>query len=412
MEGFGMPKETPYAYEVERSVIGACMMDNGQFHHIKDILNPDCFYNAEAKRIFEAMVDLDDSDTVSLSGKYNFDISMLANYLSDGHPNYEYHCQILIEKKIQRDLIRESQQLLNESWENNDVYEVLDKLSELSERIGVQSGIKKTFTVPEIVKRDAEKPKAEKLFLGYSDLDNGIYADSMKRGQVELTIADSGHGKTQYALFKAECLLRGGYKVGWFQLEGYDSETAQYMIDGDVPYKENIFISDSLYDIEDIKRESRKLNREHGLDYIIFDYVQNIECSKNLSRTEKVEYISRQITRLAKELNVVCNPLSQITISYSTRDGWKQEPSYGDVRWSQQLKQDASIITSVFRPSRIESLALSRENVKDWKDRQVPYNSVFIKQAKVRHGVQEWKRFHMIHTDKGLKPYQTNTYNY
>jgi len=104
-------------------------------------------------------------------------------------------------------------------------------------------------------------------------------------------------------------------------------------------------------------------------------------------------------------LNVFCHPLSQVSINYSIRSGWKQEPSYGDVRWSQQLKQDAHIITSVFRPCKIESLALSQDKAKDWNDNMIPYDSVFIKQAKVRHGKQEWKRLHMIHTDDGLKPY-------
>jgi replicative DNA helicase len=107
---------------------------------------------------------------------------------------------------------------------------------------------------------------------------------------------------------------------------------------------------------------------------------------------------------MAKELNCISNPLSQVTIEDS-RTGWQQEPRYNDVRWSKQLKQDADLIISMFRPSRIDSLVVNQELVRDWSDGSVPYNSVFLKQSKVRHGKQEWKRFHMIHTDKGLRPY-------
>ena len=407
-------KKTPYAHEVEQYLLGACINDYDNLQMVMDSVTPECFYLKNHRVIYNALIEVDDNNVTLLEQKLR-DMGTLddigENYLFDlmkvGGFRIEEYCQILIEKKIHRDLIETTQGILNECWQTNDVYKVLDKFHRGADEIGVESTVRKSLTPSEIMNRDKDQPKAEKLYFNIPKLDNGIYDDSMRRGQVELTIADSGHGKTQYALYKAERLLRQGYNVAWFQLEGYDSETANYMLENEVPEFNNLYICDSLYDIEDIKREARKLNREHGLDFIVFDYVQNIECNLNTSRTERVEHISKQITRMAKELNVVCNPLSQITISYNTRNGWSQEPGYGDVRWSQQLKQDASLITSVFRPSRIEELVINGNLIKLWDDTDTaPYNSVFIKQAKVRHGTQDWKRFHMIHTENGLKPFE------
>lgn len=396
----------PSAPEIEQSILGTCLTDVFAFQDIISLIDPDVFFINNNRIIFEACIQSEKPDLLIVEEKLR-DSKKLdeiggVNYLADltvkATPRHEQYCQILVEKKIIRDSIQSAQTILKKATNDVDAYSLTDEFSRLAQNLGQRSAVKYSFTPSEIKERDKSKPKAEKLFLGYSSLDYGIFGDSMKRGQTILTIADSGHGKTQCALFVAECLLNRNNKSAWFQLEGYDSETAE-RFDTD-----NIFICDSLYDIEDIKREARRLNREHDIDYIVFDYVQNIECNQKISKTEKVEYISKEIQKIAKELNCVCNPLSQVTIDDS-RHGWQQEPRYNDVRWSKQLKQDADLIISMFRPSRIDNLVINQDSVKDWSDNPVPYNSVFLKQAKVRHGKQEWKRFHMIHTDEGLKPY-------
>ena len=395
------------AHDIEKSVLGACLVDIDAREYCGDELSEEAFANATHKRIFKSITKHGDLLAVEDELK---DISRIGGYLADlmaeGSTNIEYHCQILIQKQIKRSVIEKCRSILKKS-NDADANVLIDELSKAATEIDSNVKAKHSLTPTEIFERDKNAPKAEKINIGISDLDFGIYHDAMKKGQVELTIADSGHGKTQYALFKARHLLMRGYKIAWFQLEGYDSETARMF--ESLTNRDNIFICDSLYDIEDIKREARTLNREHNLDYIVFDYVQNIECNSKSSKTEKVEYISQQITRMAKDLNVYSHPLSQITISYDTRGGWKQEPSYGDVRWSQQLKQDASIITSVFRPSNIESLIINQDSVKDWNDNAVPYNSIFIRQAKLRHGKREWKRLHLFHHDDGLKMLSNET---
>lgn len=407
----------PQAVEVEETVLGSMIMEPDVIDVVLDVLNDSDFYKPAHRHVFHAITDLYQSDcavdllTVEewLKDELVLDSAGGVDYLNDltrsgSGANIEYYCQIIKEKSIKREIILECTGLIKDAYDSTtDVYAVADRMAEKSSEIGITSIQKHSLTPSEIQERDKNTPKAEKLFLGYSDMDHGIYGNSFKRGQNILTIADSGHGKTQWAFFKAECLLNQGRVVHWFQLEGYDSETAEYIMALTKNY-DNLLICDSLHDIEDIKREARRINRDHGTDMAVFDYVQNIETKQNISKTEQVEYISRSITKLAKELNCVCCPLSQVTIDQK-RSGWKQEPSYNDVRWSKQLKQDASIIVSVFRPSRIEDLVIDGESVKNWKGNPVPYDSVFIKQAKVRHGKQSWKRLHMIHTDKGLKPF-------
>jgi replicative DNA helicase len=415
----------PQATEIEEGILGSCLLDREVAQIAIDRLTPECFYHSGNRAIFEAIqilwekniqVDLLTVENL-LKDREQFDTAGGSTYLADltkysgvsGNP--ENYCQILTDKAVLRKTISECQSIIKQAYEHGaDAYGVIDDLNRVATNIEGRSKTVHSLTPEQIFEREENTPLAEKLKTGIYQMDEGIYKDAgLHRGQVELSIADSGHGKTQYALYKAELLMRKGYRVLWFQLEDYDLNTAKHFALNCPEQMNNIHICHDLYDIEAIKREARIINRDVGVDYIVFDYVQNIEASKQ-GRSDQVEYISQQITRLAKDLNVVCHPLSQVTMSYNTRSGWSQEPKYGDVRWSQQLKQDAHIITSVFRPSRIESLVQSHMNenrIEDWTGSLRPFNSVYVRQAKTRYGEQNYKRLHLIHTDKGLKLYDS-----
>ena len=402
----------PQAIEYEEGILGTCLVLHECYDTIKATLTPDYFYKPRHKTIFQAMLKCDIPDTLSVmqvlrdSGKFEEvgEISELTKYCTS---RVDHYLDVIVERYHRRKMIGELSNSIRMLYDVTEPLEVIQDKVHNSSIIGdVDNGL---INALEIIEREKTRPKAEQLYTGYKQLDEGLLHHGMKRGRTILTIADSGHGKTQFAMFVAEKLLRKGCKIAWFQLEGYDADTANYMHTIAGSHAENIFIADSLFDIESIKRQCRIMKKEIGLDYVVIDYIQNVEHgNKRLSKTEQTENVSKEITRLAKELNIVMNPLSQVTISYDSRPGWKAEPKYGDVRWSQQLKQDAALILSVFRPAKIESLIkespLGSISVLNWKQESVNYNSVFIKQAKNRYGEQDWRRLHLIHTyDKGLQ---------
>lgn len=403
----------PHAYDLECSLLGALMLDPRTFADLSPHITEDLFHDPRNRAVYRAMEKLSEPDMILVENylreKDQLESIGGALYITEltrqSGGNLDFYLAVLVEKRIKRELIKVGSLISERSYNGDDSYEVLEQATRMLSEVDKRSGGKNSLTPTEIFEREKNTPTAEKLEMGVYELDQGIYANTNKKGQIEITIADSGHGKTNYALYKCAQLMRKGRKVAWFQLEDTDVNTADYFKLNIPEHQDNIVICQNLYDIEEIKRECRYLKREFGLDYIVFDYVQNIDAKKK-ERSGQVEYISTQITRLAKEIQVVCHPLSQITINYGTRHGWAQEPNYGDVRWSQQLKQDAHIITSVFRPSKIESLISDNTAfVVDWKNQQVPFDSVFVRQCKVRYGKQDWRRFHMIHTEKGLQAY-------
>ncbi len=411
----------PQAVEVEEQIIGALLTS---FDHCGDdilaLLQTKDFYKPAHRHIYDTIVTLTnqgkpvDMLSVETSLKDQGELDMVGgpHYMADLTraaltSNFEFHCRVIKEKSIRRDVILKCNDVINNAYDSStDTGDVLDSYSQGAIEVSDQSYDGKAITPSQIFEREKNTPTIEKLYFRMNKLDNGLFENVYKLGQVHLVIADSGHGKTKWGLSLAEKLMIQNIKGAWFQLEDTDINTADYF-DRVIPeYKDNIFVSDDIYDIEGIMRESRRLKKNENIKWVFIDYVQNVECAAKY-RNEQVEYISRKLTRGAKELKVVMNPLSQITINYQARHGWKQEPGYGDVRWSQQLKQDAVVISSVFRPSKVESLVANNDEALDWKQRRIPFNSVYIKQCKIRYAKQSWARLHMIDTDDGLKPYAT-----
>ncbi len=403
----------PAAFEIEEAVLGSMMMLRDSYCDYFFRLTVDHFYKPANRIVYNAIKKIHESgefpDLISveaiLSDSGELDIVGgvvgLLDITGSATSNTEYHIEILHDRMIRRSAIHQCTEIINSAYES-DAYVVLDKLSAASIGIGADSVKPASLTGSQIIEREKNAPVAERLYTGVRKLDEVLYEScGLVRGQVELTIADSGHGKTQYAMWKASRLMKRGYKVHWIQLEDYDTSTAEYFAKVCGDFMDNVRICHSLREIEDIKRECRRVKKEFRSDYIVFDYVQNIDANKK-ERSGNVEYISQQITRLAQDLNVVCHPLSQVTIDYGKRHGWRQEPNYGDVRWSQQLKQDAHIITSVFRPKMVDGL-IEGENVLDWDGRKQPLDSVYVRQCKVRKGKQEIKRLQLIHLDHGLE---------
>lgn len=410
----------PQVPDIESQLLGAFLVSRESLD-VVDQLSKEDFYNGWNIDVFEAVRDLVGQnkhvDIITVENllrergsKDLLDNYYLADLTREATPRYEEYAEILRETALKRKLLTAGQSLVERSITDESVYSLVDYIeTTINDYQG--SGLEcSSFTPDEIYEREKNKPKSERIYTGQSKLDLGIYGQAGSfRGQVEVTLADSGHGKTHWALFINGLRAKQGFKIHWFQLEDYDVNTANYFRSNIPDYLENILICDSLDDIESIKRESRKFKKEFGTDVIVVDYVQNVECSQRYTM-DKVEYVSKELRKLAKSLNVVVHETSQITIADVSRKGWKLEPRDNDARWSKQLKQDAHLMTSIFRPNKVDDLIVSNtltNQVKDWQGLEHPFNSVWARQVKVR-GNQELKRLHMIHTDKGLGLYEGN----
>lgn len=406
----------PFDEELEQSILFGAIYNPIVAEIVMDNLRKDWIYKPENIEIYQACVEchkltgkIDPTTVVSVLERKKQAPAIL-NVLSgskfaSNESNIITHIEVVHEYYIRRKIINETLKISDEAYDLNiDAYTCLDKLARSVTSIQDEDTKVHSMTPDEIIKIWDATPHVQPFLTGNKTLDTMIYAESGRHpGHLEVTNAHSGHGKTRYAIYKTALLANRGIKTHWFQLEDYGYKTAIMFkaLLGD--NADNIVISDSIFDVEQIKREARISVRELGTQNIVIDYVQNLSADRK-SRVEDVEYISRQLTRMAIDLSCMVHLMSQITIADSQRKKWNLEPRASDVRWSKQLQQDAHSMTGIFRPFKIEGLG-DEINAYDWNSDNIHKNSVFLRQLKTRYGEPFGGRYHLIDTNMGLVDY-------
>ncbi len=102
--------------------------------------------------------------------------------------------------------------------------------------------------------------------------------------------------------------------------------------------------------IAQLAARARRLQRQHGLDLIVVDYLQLLRGSHKRAaegRVQEVSEITTSLKALAKELNVPILALSQLSRQVENRDD--KRPQLSDLRESGSIEQDADVVMFVFR---------------------------------------------------------------
>lgn len=137
--GLEQGKLPPQAIELEEAVLGALMIDKNALNDVIDILDPECFYKDAHREIYSAIKNLFaesqpiDMLTVSTALKKNghlelcggdFAIANLTQKVSSS-AHIEFHSRIIVQKHIQRSLIRVSSEIINDAYdESSDVLDL------------------------------------------------------------------------------------------------------------------------------------------------------------------------------------------------------------------------------------------------------------------------------------------------
>jgi len=396
-------KVPPQAPDLEEAVLGAAMLEKDTFAQILEIIqSEDCFYVDAHQKIYSAMRRLFDKGTpvdlltiteelrktneLELVGGAYYLTRLTMSVLSSAH--VEAHARIVMEKFIQRELIRISGSVISDAYEDStDVFDLLDKaesgLYEITDK-----HLRKNFrslqevlvkTMNEIDENRNKTDDITGVSSGFASLDR-LTAGWQKTDLIILAARPSV-GKTAFALNLAmNAAMNAGkqFPVAVFSLEMGAGQIVKRMLSavtevsmesitrGKMAEHEfiqmsqrmsklaqaKIFLDDqAALNIFELRAKARRLKQKHDIQMILIDYLQLMQGSveKGGNREQEISKISRDLKALAKELEVPIIALSQLNRSVETRKESKI-PQLSDLRESGAIEQDADLVMFLYRP--------------------------------------------------------------
>ncbi|MFN0083587.1 MAG: replicative DNA helicase [Ferruginibacter sp.] len=397
-------KIPPQAKDLEEAILGAIMLEKAAFDTVVEILKPECFYVEAHQKIYKAMQSLQiknlpiDLLTVVEELKFKeelefvggpYAVTKLTNVVVSS-ANIEAHSRIVLQKFIQRELIRISGEIIGEAYEDStDVFDMLDtaetKLFEIT-----NNHLRKNFddiatvlvkTINRIEEMRNRQDEMTGVPTGFPSLDKLTYG--WQPTDLIILAARPSVGKTAFALNLARTAALHPTKptaVGFFSLEMSSSQLVQRILSAESEiwlekiargkleehemkqlYKKGIeklskapiFIDDSAaLNIFELRAKCRRLKNKHNIGIIIIDYLQLMSGSadRNSNREQEISKISRDLKGLAKELQVPIIALSQLSREVEKRKEGNKIPQLSDLRESGAIEQDADMVMFLYRP--------------------------------------------------------------
>src|SRR6478752_6796775 len=398
-------KVPPQAKDLEEAVLGAIMLEKSAFDTVVEILKPECFYVDANQRIFSAFQNLaqkslpidiltvveelkKSEELETVGGPYY--VTKLTNAVVST-ANIEAHSRIILQKFVQRELIRISGEIIGEAYEEStDVFDLMDdaedKIFQITNNFLKTDYKEMSSALAQAINRiDELRTKKDEISgvpSGFASLDRITYG--WQPTDLIILAARPSVGKTAFALNLARNAALHPTKstpIAFFSLEMSASQLVQRILSAESEiwlekisrgrleehemkqlYKKGIerlgsapiHIDDTAaLNIFELRAKCRRLRNKHNVGLIIIDYLQLMSGAgenRNSNREQEISRISRDLKGLAKELQVPIIALSQLSREVEKRKEGNKMPQLSDLRESGAIEQDADMVIFLYRP--------------------------------------------------------------
>lgn len=394
-------KVPPHAAEIEMAVLGAIMLERDALDLILEIIPaPEVFYAPANQAVFRAIqalhsaggsvdimtviAQLTKSGEIDLVGGAYYITSLTMNVVTAAH--VEAHARILLEHYLGRELIRQGGEMVRNGYDQTlDVFDSLDGSQEALMQLAM-TGIKKDYltsakSVQEVIQAMEEQLAAKVEFTGvttpFADLNR--CTGGWQKTDLIILAARPAVGKTAFslacALACASAAHHGG-PVGIFNLEMAHGQMTKRMISslagvdfekvqkpwiatqeelqrvheaGNRLAQMKIVIDDTAgLTITELRVKARRMKKRQGIKLLIIDYLQLMTAGVDNrgNREQEIAKISRELKKLAKDLEIPVIALSQLSRGLETRAD--NEPKLSDLRESGSIEQDSDIVIFLY----------------------------------------------------------------
>ncbi|MCC6385563.1 MAG: replicative DNA helicase [Bacteroidia bacterium] len=398
----GTGKLPPQALDLEEVVLGALLLEKDALNHVIEILRAECFYSDANKKIFEAILALAaiskpiDMLTVIEMLKHQGTLEIIGgpHYVTQltmrvaSSANIEYHARIILQKFIQRELIRISSETIQLAYEDTtDVLDLLDRAEQNLFAISEMNVRRKYNEMPALVMEalkeyeTAGNLKSDVLGVpsGFTDLDR--YTLGWQKSDLIILAARPAMGKTSLVLSLARnAAVRFNKPVAFFSLEMTSKQLITRLISSESEISSDklrkgqlagheweqlnskinalsqapIYIDDTpALSVFEFRAKCRRMKAEHRIELVVIDYLQLMVSgneSRSGTREQEISYISRSLKNIAKELDLPIIALSQLSRAVEARREGSKKPMLSDLRDSGAIEQDADMVLFIHRP--------------------------------------------------------------
>ncbi len=394
-------KLPPQAIEMEEAVLGAMLLEKEALSTVIDILTPESFYKEQNGRVYNAIVSLfNRSESIDIltvtqelkaSGELEivggaFYVSSLTNRMASS-ANIEFHARIVVQKFLQRELIRIGTESIKTAFEDGvDVFDLLDEHTRKIFDV-IDLNVKKQHAKMSVLLAKAieEIEAAANQVDGLSGVPSGFIAldritGGFQKSDLVILAARPGMGKTALVVTVAKnAAVEHNRPVAVFSLEMsciqlvkrlISSETEipqEKILKGNLDNQEFIYLNERIaklsiapifiddtpaLSIFDLRAKARRLKENQKIELIIIDYLQLMSggTEGKGNREQEISYISRALKSLAKELQIPIIALSQLSRQVESRAGSSKRPQLSDLRESGAIEQDADMVMFIYRP--------------------------------------------------------------
>jgi replicative DNA helicase len=377
------------------------MMDKDAVSKVADFLTADDFYHESHGQIYQAIFDLydrrspvdlltvsnllDERKQLELVGGASY-LASLMNEVPTATHVFQY-AMLVKQKSTLRKLIRAGDIISGLGYNQTDPIEELLEQAEkaifgvsqtfLKDRfVHIKEILNATFDKITELHDPATKDKYRGIPTGFRDLDNLL--SGLQPSDLIILAARPSMGKTSLALNMAQNIAKKGYSVGVISLEMSKEQLVERMfcsllevdswklrtgklteedfsrIGGimDELYSMKIYLDDSTGNsIAELRAKARRLQMEHGLHFLIVDYLQLMttggKAFNQTNRVQEISEISRSLKGLARELKIPILALSQLSRAVELRPS--KIPQLSDLRESGAIEQDADVVMMMYR---------------------------------------------------------------
>jgi replicative DNA helicase len=386
----------PHNDEAEQAVLGSILREPAKLDDVLMILRPSDFYQDAARRCYEAMIDLHHlgivPDVKTLGQRFHErnEVADVGGYgylsgLFDATPtsaNAVFYAKQVRADSILRQLIHTGGEIVRDAYDR--IYPADDALARAERLIfGIREGMCDDLEVVTLgqacfeVSDHVEEVLQGKVFgipTGWTDLDhltrlyNGrlvviaarpSVGKSLVGGQLLLVAADTG----KHCLFVSLEMKRrqiasrmiaayGG--VNHRAVSGARRITEQEHGEMMKTINHLAGLHYSICDrfdmnVSRIAAVARRLKRRGGLDLMVVDYLQLIDCAfeRGQTRAEALGVVSRGLKGLAKDLDIPVVALCQL--NRQSEGTTEKEPELHHIKESGSIEQDADDVWLMWR---------------------------------------------------------------